>query len=150
MAATREMVDIALKTRPHAACLVPEKRTERTTEGGLDVVGQRAQLAPVVRELKHAGIRVSLFIGADPTADRDGGRAGRAGDRNPYRRLVRRVDRRPRRAKPKPNGNSSATVREARAKISGWRCMPATVSTTAPLRRSPRCRRSSNSISVIS
>jgi pyridoxine 5-phosphate synthase len=64
MAATREMVDIALKTRPHAACLVPEKRTERTTEGGLDVVGQRAQLAPVVRELKHVGIRVSLFIGA--------------------------------------------------------------------------------------
>src|SRR6476660_7707570 len=46
MAATREMVDIALKARPHAACLVPEKRTERTTEGGLDVVGQRAQLAP--------------------------------------------------------------------------------------------------------
>ncbi|MFZ1198153.1 MAG: pyridoxine 5'-phosphate synthase, partial [Pseudolabrys sp.] len=66
MAATREMVDIALKTRPHAACLVPEKRTERTTEGGLDAVGQRAQLAPVVRELKHTGIRVSLFIGAAP------------------------------------------------------------------------------------
>jgi pyridoxine 5-phosphate synthase len=64
MAATAEMVAIALKARPHAACLVPEKRTERTTEGGLDAAGQRAQLKPVVHELKHAGIRVSLFIGA--------------------------------------------------------------------------------------
>ena len=64
MAATAEMVGIALKTKPHAVCLVPEKRTERTTEGGLDVVKQKAQLAPVVHELKHAGIRVSLFIGA--------------------------------------------------------------------------------------
>jgi pyridoxine 5-phosphate synthase len=66
MSATREMVAVALKTRPHAVCLVPEKRTERTTEGGLDAVKQRAQLAPVVHELKHAGIRVSLFIGAQP------------------------------------------------------------------------------------
>ena len=64
MAATSEMVAIALKTQPHAVCLVPEKRTERTTEGGLDAVKQRAQLAPVVHELKHAGIRVSLFIAA--------------------------------------------------------------------------------------
>jgi pyridoxine 5-phosphate synthase len=64
MAATEEMVGIALKIRPHAVCLVPEKRTERTTEGGLDAVRQRTQLAPVVHELKHAGIRVSLFIGA--------------------------------------------------------------------------------------
>jgi pyridoxine 5-phosphate synthase len=66
MAATAEMTAIALKTRPHAVCLVPEKRTERTTEGGLDAVKQRAQLAPVVHALKHAGIRVSLFIGAAP------------------------------------------------------------------------------------
>jgi pyridoxine 5-phosphate synthase len=66
MAATKEMVGIALKTRPHAVCLVPEKRTERTTEGGLDAAAQRSQLAPVVHELKHAGIRVSLFIGAAP------------------------------------------------------------------------------------
>ncbi|HET9717627.1 MAG TPA: pyridoxine 5'-phosphate synthase [Pseudolabrys sp.] len=66
MAATEEMTAIALRTRPHAACLVPEKRTERTTEGGLDVVKQRAQLAPVVHRLKHAGIRVSLFIAAVP------------------------------------------------------------------------------------
>src|SRR4051812_3881117 len=59
MAATREMVDIALKARPHAACIVPERRQEVTTEGGLDVVGQRNQLAPVIGELKAAGIRVS-------------------------------------------------------------------------------------------
>lgn len=66
MAATDEMVAIALKTQPHAVCLVPEKRTERTTEGGLDAVKQRAQLKPVIHALKHAGIRVSLFIGAQP------------------------------------------------------------------------------------
>jgi pyridoxine 5-phosphate synthase len=66
MAATEEMVGIALKTRPHAVCLVPEKRTERTTEGGLDAVKQRAQLSPVIQMLKVAGIRVSLFIGAVP------------------------------------------------------------------------------------
>ncbi|HVZ53723.1 MAG TPA: pyridoxine 5'-phosphate synthase [Pseudolabrys sp.] len=66
MAATEEMLGIALATRPHAVCLVPEKRTERTTEGGLDAAGQKAALKPVVHALKHAGIRVSLFIGAQP------------------------------------------------------------------------------------
>jgi pyridoxine 5-phosphate synthase len=66
MAATDEMVRIALQTKPHAVCLVPEKREERTTEGGLDVVGQAAHLKPVVHTLKHAGIRVSLFIAAAP------------------------------------------------------------------------------------
>jgi pyridoxine 5-phosphate synthase len=65
MAATREMVDIALKARPHAACIVPERRQEVTTEGGLDVAGQRDRLAPIIAELNAAGIRVSLFIGAD-------------------------------------------------------------------------------------
>jgi len=62
MAATREMVDIALKARPHAACIVPERRQEVTTEGGLDVVRQRNHLVPMIAELKAAGIRVSLFI----------------------------------------------------------------------------------------
>jgi pyridoxine 5-phosphate synthase len=66
MAATNEMVAIALKTKPHAACLVPEKRTERTTEGGLDAVRKRRQLAPAIKALKAAGIRVSLFIVAQP------------------------------------------------------------------------------------
>jgi pyridoxine 5-phosphate synthase len=62
MAATEAMLDIALKVRPHACCLVPEKRTERTTEGGLDVVGQHNSLKPFVSELRRAGIRVSMFI----------------------------------------------------------------------------------------
>ncbi|MFB0873971.1 MULTISPECIES: pyridoxine 5'-phosphate synthase [unclassified Sphingobium] len=65
MAATQEMLDIALKHRPHAACIVPEKREERTTEGGLDAAGQFAALQPVVATLTQAGIRVSLFIEAD-------------------------------------------------------------------------------------
>jgi len=65
MAATDEMKAIALKTKPFAACLVPEKRTERTTEGGLDVVAQHNVLAPVVAELVDAGIHVSLFIAAE-------------------------------------------------------------------------------------
>jgi pyridoxine 5-phosphate synthase len=65
MAATDEMVGIALKTRPHAACLVPEKRSERTTEGGLDVAAQHKTLAPAVEKLSGAGIRVSLFIAAE-------------------------------------------------------------------------------------
>jgi pyridoxine 5-phosphate synthase len=62
MAATAEMVAIAINTRPHAACIVPERREERTTEGGLDVAGQAAHIAAVVADLKPAGIRVSLFI----------------------------------------------------------------------------------------
>ena len=65
MAATAEMVAIAINTRPHAACIVPERREERTTEGGLDVAGQAAQIAAVVADLKPAGIRVSLFIAPD-------------------------------------------------------------------------------------
>jgi pyridoxine 5-phosphate synthase len=66
MAATEQMLDIALKTKPHACCLVPEKRTERTTEGGLDVVGQHDYLKPFVAELGRAGVRVSLFIEPSP------------------------------------------------------------------------------------
>ncbi len=62
MAATDEMVAIALHTRPHASCLVPEKRSERTTEGGLDVVGGHDHLKIIAAELKRAGVRVSLFI----------------------------------------------------------------------------------------
>ena len=62
MAATEQMLDIALSVVPHASCLVPEKRTERTTEGGLDVVGGFGHLKPFVAELSRAKIRVSLFI----------------------------------------------------------------------------------------
>ncbi|MBB4857358.1 pyridoxine 5-phosphate synthase [Novosphingobium chloroacetimidivorans] len=62
MAATDEMVEIALRHQPHAACIVPERREERTTEGGLDAAGQHNRLAPIVARLRDAGIRVSLFI----------------------------------------------------------------------------------------
>ena len=68
MAATEQMLDIALRTKPHACCLVPEKRTERTTEGGLDVVAGHEHLKPFVAELKRAGIRVSMFIEASAEA----------------------------------------------------------------------------------
>jgi pyridoxine 5-phosphate synthase len=66
MAATEEMVAIAVAARPHAVCLVPEKRTEVTTEGGLDVAGQIDTLRPAVARLSAAGIRVSMFIDPDP------------------------------------------------------------------------------------
>ena len=65
MAATEEMLAIALRHRPHAACIVPERREERTTEGGLDAAGQHNRLAPIVARLADAGIRVSLFIAPD-------------------------------------------------------------------------------------
>jgi pyridoxine 5-phosphate synthase len=66
MAATEEMLAIALRHRPHAACIVPEKREERTTEGGLDAAGQHNHLALFVARLSEAGVRVSLFIEPDP------------------------------------------------------------------------------------
>ena len=65
MAATEEMLAIALKARPHAACIVPEKREERTTEGGIDCIGQHNRLKPIVAALGDTGIRVSLFIEPD-------------------------------------------------------------------------------------
>jgi len=66
MAVTDEMLEIALKTKPHASCLVPERRQEITTEGGLDVAGQLAALKPFVSKLRGARIQVALFIDADP------------------------------------------------------------------------------------
>ena len=65
MAATDEMLAIALKAKPHAVCIVPEKREERTTEGGIDVFGQFARLQPIVARLVAAGIRVSMFVEPD-------------------------------------------------------------------------------------
>jgi pyridoxine 5-phosphate synthase len=65
MAATAEMLDIALRHKPHAACIVPEKREEVTTEGGIDAAGQQDRLKPIVSALVEAGIRVSMFIEAD-------------------------------------------------------------------------------------
>src|SRR5690349_13501950 len=66
MAATEEMLEIALRHKPHAVCLVPERREERTTEGGLDAAGGHNHLAPIIRQLVAAKIRVSLFIEAQP------------------------------------------------------------------------------------
>lgn len=66
MAATEEMTEIAVRFRPHAACIVPERREERTTEGGLNVAGLHNQIAPIVSRLNAAGARVSLFIEPDP------------------------------------------------------------------------------------
>lgn len=66
MATTLEMQRIALATRPHAVCLVPEKRQERTTEGGLDVAGDQARLTAYIAPLRQAGARVSMFVGPDP------------------------------------------------------------------------------------
>ena len=65
MAATAEMQAIALRHKPHAACIVPERREERTTEGGLDAAGQIETLKPLIGALTDAGVRVSLFIAAD-------------------------------------------------------------------------------------
>ena len=66
MAATEEMMEIALRHRPHAACIVPERREEVTTEGGLNAAGQHNHLKPLISRLSDAGIRVSLFIEPDP------------------------------------------------------------------------------------
>ncbi|MEY2927065.1 MAG: hypothetical protein RL367_1542 [Pseudomonadota bacterium] len=66
MAATEEMLKIALRHKPHAACIVPERREERTTEGGLDAAGQDNHLMPIIARLSGANIRVSLFIEPDP------------------------------------------------------------------------------------
>jgi pyridoxine 5-phosphate synthase len=78
MAVTSEMLEIALKHRPHAVCLVPERREERTTEGGLDVAHGHNWIAPFVEKLTEAGSRVSLFIGADPLQIEAASRTGAA------------------------------------------------------------------------
>lgn len=78
MAATAEMQAIALRHRPHAVCIVPEKREERTTEGGLDVAGNEAMLADFIAPLREAGCRVSLFIGHEPAQIEAAARIGAA------------------------------------------------------------------------
>jgi pyridoxine 5-phosphate synthase len=78
MAVTQEMLGVALKHRPPAVCLVPERREERTTEGGLDVAGGHNWIAPFVAKLRDAGSRVSLFVGADPLQIEAASRTGAA------------------------------------------------------------------------
>ena len=77
-AATEEMQAILLRLRPHAACLVPERREERTTEGGLDVAGEESRLAGYIAPLREAGIRVSMFIGHVPAQIEASARIGAA------------------------------------------------------------------------
>jgi pyridoxine 5-phosphate synthase len=106
IAATDEMVAIALRTKPHASCIVPEKREERTTEGGIDAAGQHNRLAPLVRSLGKAKIRVSMFVEPDraqldaskslgaPVVELHTGayaEAGFRGDRNEEARLLNKV-----------------------------------------------------------
>jgi pyridoxine 5-phosphate synthase len=78
MAATEEMQAIALRHRPHAICVVPERREERTTEGGLEVAGDEARLSRFIAPLREAGSRVSLFIAADPAQIAAAARIGAA------------------------------------------------------------------------
>jgi pyridoxine 5-phosphate synthase len=78
MAATPEMQQIALRHRPHAVCIVPERREERTTEGGLDVAGDETRLADYIAPLREAGCRVSLFIGHEPRQIEAAARIGAA------------------------------------------------------------------------
>lgn len=107
MAATDEMLEIALLHRPHAACIVPEKREEQTTEGGLDTVGGHNHLAPFIDRIREAGIRVSLFIEPDarqldsavllgaPVVELHTGRyceAWLAGDLGLYSRELKRIE----------------------------------------------------------
>ena len=125
MAATDEMLAIALRHRPHAACIVPERREERTTEGGLDAAGGHNHLQRFVTELGEARIRVSLFVEAGPRQLDAASTARRAGRGASYRRLLRGGDRRRNtpeaRASPEAAQGARATARR-----SGSRSMPAT------------------------
>ena len=146
MAATREMVDIALKARPHAACIVPERRQEVTTEGGLDVVRQHNHLVPIIAELKAAGIRVSLFIAADPKQIETAAEVGAPVIEIHTGAWCEAVI----------DGHATMAAMEferirraQRArKRSGSRSTPATGSTSTPPRQSRRCPRSSSSTSA--
>ena len=94
MAATDEMQAIALRHRPHAVCLVPEKREERTTEGGLEVAREENRLAHFIAPLREAGCRVSIFIAADRPQIEAARPHRRGGGRTAHRRLLRRSRRR--------------------------------------------------------
>ena len=94
MAATDEMQAIALRHKPHAVCIVPEKREERTTEGGLEVAREENRLAHFIAPLREAGCRVSIFIAADQRQIEAANRIGARGDRTAHRGLLRRICRR--------------------------------------------------------
>jgi len=129
MAATADMLRISLATKPHAVCLVPERREELTTEGGLDVIGQHNALKPFIAQLNDAGIRVSLFIAADPRQIEMAAGAMPWWTAMPPGR--------------KPNGSASSRERHSPAPR-GWRFTPGTASITRRRRRSLACPRSPN------
>ena len=148
MAATAEMLAIALRTRPHAACLVPERRAERTTEGGLDVVGGRAELKPRIAEMRAANIRVSLFIAADPAQIEEAAALGAPVieiHTGAWCHALADGD--------KPRSDAEwLRIREgaeAGQEASGSKFTPATASTTPAPKPSPLCRRSRSSTSAI-
>ena len=128
MAATAEMLQIALATKPHAACLVPERRTEVTTEGGLDVVGQRDALGPFIARLNDAEIRVSLFIAADPAQIEMAAKLNRRSSKFTSARGAMPWLR-DKTKRPKPNGSELSPVPSLRS-LRGLKFMPDTVSIT--------------------
>ncbi len=138
MAATEDMLRIALATKPHAVCLVPERREELTTEGGLDVVGQHNALAPFIARLNDAGVRVSLFIAADPAQiemaarlqARLSSRSTPAPGATPWSTATP--------PKRNPNGSASSPGQHWRARPAS-KSMPATASIMRPPRRSRPC-----------
>jgi pyridoxine 5-phosphate synthase len=143
IAATEEMIAIACRIRPHAACLVPEKRSERTTEGGLDIVGGRHHLAPIVRRLNGEGIRVSLFVEPEPEV-MDAARSLGTPVVELHSGALPATRRRPRMSFPASSAPPSMAPR------SGSRSMPATGSPSTPPGSSPRSRRSASSTSATS
>ncbi len=148
MAATEEMIALAERLKPHAACLVPEKREERTTEGGLDVVGQEQALRPAIARLKAAGCRVSLFIEADEAPIAMAAKLGAPVIELHTGTWCHAV----------ADGHTDKAQAEfarlakgaAYAASLGSRSMPGTGSTTTRRGSSPPCRSSSSSTSAIS
>ena len=149
MAATDEMLAIALRHVPHACCLVPEKREERTTEGGLDVVRGENQLRRYVDELQGAGIRVSLFIEPDAKAIEAAARLG-------AQVVELHTGAYCERALEDDAAGLARELRPARARGAqprrqpAWRCTPATASPSTRWRPSPASPRSSSSTSATS
>ncbi len=125
MAATDEMQKIALRHKPHAVCIVPEKREERTTEGGLEVAREENRLAHFIAPLRDAGCRVSIFIAADRRQIEAAAPHRRRGDRTAYRRLLRRPCR-GRLCRPRRRTGRAARHGGALRIRWGWRCMRAT------------------------
>ena len=139
MAATDEMQAIALRHRPHAVCIVPERREERTTEGGLEVAREENRLAHFIAPLARRRLPGVDLHRRRPPADRGGAPHRRPGDRAAHRRLLRARPRRRRRRARRRDGAARARWRPSPT-ASASRCMPATGSPSTTSARSRRCR----------